>query len=80
MDQSCSKFLLDSSDEDNYGRDVSLLSPPDLWLLLTRSTPKDIRNPVMIAITAAIYSFMIQQATLLMKAADNRSKYSTNSD
>ena len=68
--QSCSKFLLDSSkcgDVDNCGR--------DLWLLLTKSTPKDIRNPVMIAITAAIYSFMIQQATLAAKESDNLSEY-----
>ena len=77
--QSCSKFLLDSSKNDDVddkcGGDLSLLSLPNQWLLLTKSTPKDIRNPVMIAITAAIYSFMIQQATLAAKEADSQSEY-----
>ena len=65
--QSCSRFLLDNSEEDDNECDVCLLSPPKLWLLLTKSIPKDIRNPLMIAITGAVYSFMLRQATLSMK-------------
>ena len=58
--QSCSRFLLDApSDTECYW---SSLSPPRLRLTMTRSVPKDVHNPVMIAMMSAIYGCMLQKA------------------
>ena len=77
--QSCSRFLVDYSDKDDQC-DVCLLSPPKLWLLLTKSIPKDVRNPLMIAITAAIYGYMLQQATLSVKEVHTQSKHTIENE
>ena len=78
--QSCSQFLLDSSEEDDNECNVCLLSPPKLWLLLTKSIPKDICNPLMIAITGAVYGFMLRQATFSMKEVDTQSKHTIETE
>ena len=59
--------------------DWSSLSPPRLWLTMTISVPKDVRNPVMIAIMSAIYWCMLQKtcACTIAKDSDTDSHYST---
>ena len=78
--QSCSKYLLESSEEDDNESGVCLLSPPRLWLMLTKSIPKDVRNPLMIAITAAIYGYMLRQATLSVKVVDAPSQHTIENE
>lgn len=67
--KSCSRFLMDNIEEDEEESHMCL---PRLWLLLTRSTPKDVRNPVMIAMTSATYGYMLRQATLSVKEVDTQ--------
>lgn len=69
----CSKFLLDAPND--IESDWSSLSPPMLWLEMTRSVPKSVRNPVMISVTSAIYGYMLQKASITAKGDDSDSHY-----
>ena len=62
---SCSKFLLPVQNIGDHHLDN--LPPDQLWHALTRSTSQEVRNPLMIAITAAVYGFMLQQVRVLIK-------------
>ena len=62
---SCSKFLLPVQNIGDHHLDN--LPPDQLWYTLTRSTSQEVRNPLMIAITAAVYGFMLQQVRVLIK-------------
>ena len=48
---------------------MSSTSPPPvrLWHTLTRSVTQEVRNPLMIAISGAIYGFMLQQVRVFIK-------------
>lgn len=62
--QFCSKFLL-LVDEHTT---PSTISPRvQLWHSLTRSVTQEVRNPLMIAISSAIYDFLLQQVRALIK-------------
>ena len=45
-------------------------SPQQLLLVLTRSVPHEVCNPLMIAITSAEYGYMLEQSRLLAKASN----------
>ena len=69
--QSCSKFLLPVDEHTMSSITLDKLSPDRLWHALTRSITQEVRNPLMIAISAAIYGFMLQQARVLIKGSDS---------
>lgn len=58
-----SKFLLDEDCDSSCDQ----TTPSKLWLFLTKCLPRDVRNPLMIAITAAVYGYMLQQVVQFVK-------------
>ena len=64
----CSTFLLDASNTIAFD-----WSSPMLCLVMTRSVPKSVRNPVMIAVTSAIYGYILQKASITAKKDDSNS-------
>ena len=75
---SCSKFLLDAPKD--IESDWSSLSPPTLWLAMTRLVPKNVRNPVMIAITSAVYGYMLQKASGIAKGGESDGHHTIESE
>ena len=73
--RSCSSFVMSVDDEHT---NFDELPANKLWLALTRSNPREVRNPVMIAITSAIYGYMLQEMRLLANGNNiNSTKNST---
>ena len=60
----CSKFLLSVSEKHDC---LDGLPADQMWLALTRSYPTEVRNPLMIAVTAAIYGHMLQKVRSIVK-------------
>ena len=70
--QCCSKFLLPVDESIVSCTTSDKQSPVQLWHALTRSIPQEVGNPLMIAISAGIYGFMLQQVRVLMKGDDSQ--------
>ena len=68
--QYCSNFLLDPADDAADKLGAPALPLPKLWLSMTRSTPKHVRNPLMIAMSSAVYTHMLQEVRLIIKDKD----------
>ena len=65
--QSCSIFMLDGSTSEAI---ASKCSSAELWSRITKSTPRDVRNPVMIAIVSSVYNYMMKSAKLAINEPD----------